>query len=181
MKLIRKATLALFVALIATGAMAQTAKFGHVHSSYVMSKMPEYKKAMKQLTVLDSTYNLELEKLAVEINKKVDEYNRDTISPQVIKETKAEEIQGLQIRAQQFQQRIEQDMQQQQAILFSPVRDKLLNAINAIAKEKELIYVFDISGGNPLYVSEKSVDLVPVLFERFGITFNAAEYKELGL
>ena len=58
-----------------------------------MSKMPEYATAMKQLTTLDSTYNIELEKLGVEINKKVDEYNRDTISPQIIKESKAEEIQ----------------------------------------------------------------------------------------
>jgi outer membrane protein len=121
MKLFKKATLTFVVALIATAAMAQTAKFGHVHSTYVMSKMPEYAKAMKALSALDSTYNIELEKLGVEINKKVDEYNRDTISPQIIKESKAEEIQGLQVRAQQFQQRIEQDMKQQQGVHFTPV------------------------------------------------------------
>ena len=91
MKSIRKAVLLIAVAMVATGAMAQAPKFGHVHSTYVMSKMPEYTKAMKKLAALDSTYSLELEKLAVEINKKVDEYNRDTVSTQVIKETKAEE------------------------------------------------------------------------------------------
>ncbi|MFC2079881.1 OmpH family outer membrane protein [Bacteroidota bacterium] len=181
MKVFRKATLIVAVALIATGAMAQTAKFGHVHSTYVMSKMPEYAKAMKQLTKLDSTYNIELEKLGVEINKKVDEYNKDTISPQIIKESKAEEIQGLQIRAQQFQQRIEQDMQQQQAILFTPVRDKVVSGINAISKEKNLIYVFDISAGNPVYVSDESVNLIPLLMEKFGITYDTNELMQLGL
>ena len=108
MKRFRKATLIMAFALIATGAMAQSAKFGHVHSTYVMSKMPEYTKAVKKLTSLDSMYNSELEKLSVEINRKTEEFYQDTISPKVIRDTKAEEIQGLQIRFQQFQQRIEQ-------------------------------------------------------------------------
>jgi len=181
MKQMRKASLAIALAMIFTGLMAQSSKFGHINSSYVMSKMPEYAKAMKKLAALDSTYSIELEKLSVEINKKVDEYNKDTISPQVIKETKAEEIQGLQIRAQQFQQRIEQDLQQQQAVLFAPVRDKIVNAINAIAKENKLIYVFDVSSGNPLYVSEESLDLVPLIFERFGIPYDPSELMNIGM
>lgn len=181
MKLFWKGTLVVVFALVASGTMAQTAKFGHVHSTYVMSKMPEYKKALKKLTALDSTYNVELEKLSVEINKKVDEYNNDTVSPEIIKEAKAQDIQGLQVRAQQFQQRVEQDMQQKQQELFAPVRDKVIKAINELAKEKELLYVFDISAGNPVYVSEKSVNLVPLLFEKFGIVFDPSELKQLGL
>jgi hypothetical protein len=55
MKLLRKATLAAAMTLIAVGAMAQSAKFGHVNATYVLSKMPEYTAAMKQLTKLDST------------------------------------------------------------------------------------------------------------------------------
>jgi outer membrane protein len=181
MKLIRKATLTVVVALIATAAIAQTANFGHVHSTYVMSKMPEYEEAMKKLTSLDSTYNLELEKLGVEINKKVEEFNNDITSPQIIKDAKAEEIQGLRIRAQQVQQKVEQDMQQQQAILFTPVRDKVVNGINAIAKEKDLIYVFDVSSGNPVYVSDKSVNLIPLLMEKFDIVFDPSDMSQLGL
>ena len=177
---LRKAMLTLAVAMIATVTMAQS-KFGHVNSSFLMSKMPEYEAAMKQLAKLDSTYQLELEKLAVEINRKVDEFNRDTISPDIIRESKAEEIQGLQMRAQQFQQRIEQDMQQQQAILFTPVRDKVVNAINAIAKENKLVYVFDVAAGNPVYVSEESIDLVPLILEKFGITYDPSELNQMGM
>lgn len=178
MKLVRKAILALALALIAVGAMAQSSKFGHVNATYVLSKMPEYTKAMKQLTVLDSTYNLELEKLAVEINKKVDEYNNDTLSPQLLKDVKAQEIQELQYRAQQFQQRIEQDMQQQQMKLIRPISNKIIKAINETAKEMKLIYVFDVSSGNPVYVSEESVDLVPILMKKFNVVYDPAELKQ---
>ena len=181
MKRFRKATLIMAFVLIATGAMAQSAKFGHVHSTYVMSKMPEYTKAVKKLTSLDSMYNSELEKLSVEINRKTEEFYQDTISPKVIRDTKAEEIQGLQIRFQQFQQRIEQDLQDQQAVLITPVRDKVINGINLIAKEKGLIYVFDVSQGNPVYMSDESVNLIPLLFEMFGIVVDANELMQLGL
>lgn len=178
MKLLRKATLAAAMTLIAVGAMAQSAKFGHVNATYVLSKMPEYTAAMKQLTKLDSTYNLELEKLAVEINKKVEEYNLDTLSPQLLKDVKAQEIQELQFRAQQFQQRIEQDLQQQQAKLIRPVSNKIITAINESAKEMKLIYVFDVSAGNPVYVSEESVDLVPILMKKFDISYNPSELMQ---
>lgn len=178
MNLFRKVTLAVALVSIAAGAMAQAAKFGHVNANFVLSKMPEYTKAMRQLTKLDSTYNLELEKLAVEINKKVDDYNNDTISPQLLKDVKAQEIQELQFRAQQFQQRIEQDMQQQQVQLIRPISNKVITAINAIAEERGLIYVFDVSSGNPVYVDEeKSVDLVPLLMEQFGISYDPSELR----
>lgn len=176
MKLLKKVTLAALMVMFTAGAMAQSAKFGHVNASFVLSKMPEYKKAMKELTKLDSTYNLELEKLAVEINRKADEYNNDTLSPQLLKDVKAQEIQELQFRYQQFQQRIEQDLQNQQMRLIRPISNKALSAINEIAEEKELVYVFDVSSGNPVYVNEdKSVDLVPLLMEKFGIAYDPNE------
>lgn len=178
MNLFRKLTLAVALVGIAAGAMAQTAKFGHVNANFVLSKMPEYTQAMQQLTKLDSTYNLELEKLAVEINKKVEDYNNDTLSPQLLKDVKAQEIQELQFRAQQFQQRIEQDMQQQQVQLIRPISNKVITAINRIAEERELVYVFDVSSGNPVYVDEeKSVDLVPLLMEDFGISYDPSELR----
>jgi outer membrane protein len=180
MKLLRKATLTFAIALISFGAIAQSAKFGHVNATYVLSKMPEYTAAMKQLTKLDSTYNLELEKLAVEINRKVEEYNNDTDTPQLLKDVKAQEIQELQIRAQQFQQRIEQDIQQQQAKLIRPISNKIITAINATAKEMKLIYVFDVSAGNPVYVSEESVDLVPILMKKFEIAYDPADLLQTG-
>ena len=179
MNLVKKATLALGMVLIAAGAMAQSAKFGHVNSSFVLSKMPEYGEAMKKLAKMDSAYNIELEKLSVEINKKIEEYNNDADVPQLLKDVKAQEIQELQIRAQQVQQRIEQDMQQQQQQLMRPISSKVITAINELAEENKLVYVFDVASGNPIYVSdERSMDLVPMLMERFEISYDPNELTQ---
>lgn len=177
--MIKKVTLALVMVLAVSAVMGQAPQFGHVNASFVLSKMPEYTEAMKKLAKTDSTYNLELEKLAVEINKKVEEYNNDAESPQLLKDVKAQEIQELQMRAQQFQQRIEQDIQQQQMQLMRPISTKVMNAINEIAADKGLVYVFDVSSGNPVYVDEdKSLDLVPLLMEKFGISYDPSELRQ---
>jgi outer membrane protein len=179
MKLFRQIILGVALVMIASGVMAQKPQFGHVNASFVLSKMPEYTDAMKKLTKMDSTYTIEMEKISVEINRKIEEYNNDVDSPQLMKDVKAQEIQELQIRAQQVQQRIEQDLQQQQMQLMRPISAKVMEAINDVAEENGLVYVFDISSGNPIYVSEeKSLDLVPLLMAKFGISYDPNELSQ---
>jgi outer membrane protein len=53
--------------------------------------------------------------------------------------------------------------------LIQPVMDKARNAIDEVAKEKGLIYVFDLSQGNPVYTSPESLDLLPLVKAKLGI------------
>jgi outer membrane protein len=60
-------------------------------------------------------------------------------------------------------------MQQRQVRLMQPIMDKARNAIDAVAKEKGLLYVFDISQGNPVYTSPESLDLLPLVKAKLGL------------
>ncbi len=167
MNKIKTAFLTVAIVLLSVTAMGQ--KFGHVNSQYIIQLMPEYDSISKVLVSLDSMYNVELERLQVEINKKIEAYTLDTISPQLVKDVKAQEIQELQMRAQAFQQRASEDLQTRPQQLMRPLYTKIIEGINEIAEENDLVYVFDVSQGNPLYVSDKSMDLVPMILTEFGI------------
>lgn len=169
MNKIRTASLILVIALFSIGVMGQQAKFGHVNSQYVIQLMPQYDSVAKVLMDLDSMYNVTLEKLQVEININIDQYNKLPDSPELIKEVKAQEIQQMQVRAQAFQQRAQEDLQTRPAQLMRPLYTKIIDAINELAEENGLVYVFDVSQGNPLYVSDKSLDLVPLILKKFDI------------
>lgn len=171
---IKTAFLTVTLALLSITVMGQAGKFGHVNSQYIIQLMPEYDSISKVIVSLDSMYSVELERLQVEINKKIEEYSNDTESPQLVKDVKASEIQELQMRAQAFQQRAQEDLQQRPQQLMRPLYTKIIDAINELAEDNELIYVFDVSQGNPLYVSDKSVDLVPLVLKKFGIEGNPA-------
>ena len=87
----------------------------------------------------------------------------------LIREAKASEIQEMQVRLQNFAQTAQQDLQQQSMVLIQPVMDKARKAIEEVAKENGLIYVFDMSQGNPVYASEESLDMLPLVKAKLGL------------
>ena len=145
-------------------------KFGHVTSEALLQAMPEYDSAQMKLEELRQHYTLELERIQVEINKKIEEFNQaEATMSDLIKEAKASEIQELQMRLQNYSQTAQQDLQQQGMLVMQPVMEKARAAIDEVAKENGLLYVFDLSQGNPIYTSEESLDMVPLVKAKLGV------------
>ena len=168
MKTFKKITLTLGILCIAMAINAQ--KFGHITSEQLLQAMPEYDSAQIKVQDLRSQYDLEIERIQVEINKKIEEFNQsETTISDLIREAKASEIQEMQVRLQNFAQTAQQDLQQQSMMFIQPVMDKAREAINEVAKEQGLLYVFDLSQGNPIYTSEESVDMLPLVQAKLGL------------
>ena len=164
----KRMTLALVIFSMALVVNAQ--KFGHITAEALLQDMAGYDSAQVKLQKLNQTYELEIERIQVEINKKIEEFQNtmDSMSD-LMKETKASEIQEMQARLQNFVQTAQQDLQQKQMSLIQPVMEKARGAIEEVAEEMGLIYVFDMSQGNPVYASEESVDLLPHVKAKLGL------------
>lgn len=168
MKTFKRITLTLGILCIAFAVNAQ--KFGHITSEQLLQAMPEYDSAQLQVQDLRSEYDLEIERIQVEINKKIEEFNQsESTLSDLIREAKASEIQEMQVRLQNFAQTAQQDLQQQSMMMIQPVMDKARGAIDEVAKEQGLLYVFDLSQGNPIYTSEESVDMLPLVKAKLGL------------
>ena len=168
MKTIKRITLTLGILCIALAVNAQ--KFGHITSEQLLQAMPEYDSAQMQVQDLRSQYDLEIERIQVEINKKIEEFNQsESTMSDLIREAKASEVQEMQVRLQNFAQTAQQDLQQQSMVMIQPVMDKARGAIDEVAKEQGLLYVFDLSQGNPIYSSEESVDMLPLVLAKLGL------------
>ena len=123
-----------------------------------------------ELEELRQHYTLELERIQVEINQKIEDFNQsEATMSDLIKEAKASEIQELQMRLQNYNQTAQQDLQQQQSLVMQPVMEKARGAIDEVAKEQGLLYVFDLSQGNPIYTSEESLDMIPLVKAKLGV------------
>jgi len=157
----------LAVGILSMAFVLHAQKFGHVSSEALLQAMPEYDSAQTKLQELQQHYELEIERIQVEINKKIEEFNQNEATmSELIKEAKASEVQELQMRLQNYSQTAQQDLQQQSQIVIQPVMEKARGAIDEVAKEHGLIYVFDISQGNPVYTSEESLDMLPLVKAR---------------
>jgi len=168
MNTMKRFTLALGILCMALAVSAQ--KFGHIQAELLLQDMPEYDSAQNKIDELRTSYDLEIERIQVEINKKIEDYQRgEQTMSNLIREAKASEIQEMQVRLQNFAQTAQQDLQQQSMVLIQPVMEKARKAIEDVAKEKGLVYVFDMSQGNPVYASEQSLDLLPLVKEKLGL------------
>jgi outer membrane protein len=160
----------LAIAIVGTAITLHAQKFGHITAEELLIAMPEYDSAQVKVEELRDHYTLEIERIQVEINKKIEDFtSKETTMSDLIKEAKASEIQELQMRLQNYSQTAQQDLQQQGQMVMGPVMDKARQAIDAVAKEKGLIYVFDLSSGNPIYTSEESLNMLPLVKAKLGL------------
>jgi outer membrane protein len=149
---------------------AQDLKFGHIDSRELLMSMPESDSAQAKIARLAADYDQQMEEMQVELNKKYDDYlqNRDKYT-NLIRQTKEADIQEMQQRIQNFQQMAQEDLQTQQSQLMRPIIEKANKAVREVAEEKGFIYIFDIGSGNPVYWSDKSTDVLPLVKGKLGI------------
>jgi outer membrane protein len=168
MKNIMKIIAALLLIITASGVSAQ--KFAHINSQELLAAMPESDSAQAMIEKLAANYESQLEEMQVEMNKKYDDYlnNRDSYTD-LIRQTKESEISDLQSRIQQFETIATQEIQTKRTELLRPILDKANGAIKNVAETNNFIYVFDISQGNPIYFSDQSIDILPLVKVKLGL------------
>lgn len=162
----------LFVLLCVSGTVsAQNFKFGHLNSQELIALMPERDSALIKL----QQYATELEETITEMQEEYQtKYNtyqqKQATWTAAVLESKQRELIEIQQRLEQFNQGAQQEYQQMNQVLFSPVVTKATNAINKVAKDNGFTYIYDLSTGClAFYNEEVSVDVLPLVKAELGI------------
>ena len=145
-------------ALFSVAATAQT-KFAHVNFGELVQLMPEADSAMVQLEAANNEAQETYSSMVSEFQSKYDQFEQKqaTWTP-AVRESKQKELMDIQTRVQEFQQAIQQDLNQLQNTLMSPIYQKAQDTVRSLAQAKGVIYVFDSS--TLLYVDDtQSIDL----------------------
>ncbi len=162
--------IAFLFAIISTAGNAQTLKFGHIDLQALIQDMPEretvetefngFQKDLEDiLGEMQKDYQTKLGELE-QLGEEVSELKRNA---------KISELQNLQERIQGYQMNAQQQIQQKYQELLNPLYEKAQVAINEVAREQELIYVFETSSNVVLYKSNHSIDLFPMVKQQLGI------------
>ncbi len=144
-------------------------RFGIVDSEYVLTQIPEYAKAQQQLDQLSRTWEGEIESLLSEANALRQAYEAEKVL--LTEELKAEReaaIKAKEDEAKTKQQTyfgIKGKIYTKRQELIKPIQDKIFNAVQDVARRRNLDVVFD-KGSEliTLYVSEK-VDISDEVIE----------------
>ena len=123
------------MAMMSLAATAQNIKIACVDMNEIIMIMPE----MAELEAQE-TYAAMVE----EYQTKAQQYQQKSESwTPTIRESKAAELQQIEMRIQEFNQAISQELQQTQQMLQMPIVEKAQKAVNELAKEKGVAFVAD--------------------------------------
>jgi outer membrane protein len=158
--------------LLAGFVNAQTPKFGHIDLQALIQVMPERATAETEFNDFQTDLEDLLTTMQTEYQNMLTEFeNLDTNASELVRNAKIQDIQDKQQRIQNFQGNAQQQLQTKYSELLQPVLEKAEVAIEEVAKEQGLLYVFDVSpqSGAVLYKSTESMDILPLVKTRLGI------------
>ena len=152
-------------------ASAQNLKFGHINRNELIQAMPEFDSARVALEKLNTELQNAAELLQVELNNKYEAYLKDGKNmTDLVRQTKEQELQDYQRRLTEFQTNAQNQMQEKQVALFTPVTDKADKAIKEVGKANGFIYVFDLSQPQIIYFDDtKSTDIMTLAKAKLGL------------
>jgi len=135
-------------------------KYAYVDTEYILENIPEYQDAQNQLDDLAEEYQDEIEEKYAEIQKMYSNYQAEAVlMPEDIKVKKKDEIIAFEKTVKDLQiQRFgkDGDLFLKREELVKPIQEKIYNAIEDIASEKNYAFVFDKAGAlTILYVNAK--------------------------
>jgi len=163
-----KKLIVLLLMILPLGAIAQEVKIAFVKTQEVFMAMPEVSGMEKQMADLNEKYRVELKQMQDEYQKKYSDFvaQQDSLTEN-IKMRRMQELQDMEQRTQNFIQISQQDFQKKQGELFTPIQDKLKNAIKAVGDEKGYTYILDPQ--IVLYQGNTAVDATQFVKAKLGI------------
>lgn len=145
--------LILMLALLAPMSMFAQ-KFGHLNSQQIMNDMPEFVKARGEIEATAKQYENDLKAMQDELQRKAQEYEKTKSTMNATKQKETEdELMKLNEKIRTAYNDNTQALQKTQQEKMQPITAKLVNAIQAVGKAGNYVYIMDVTSGIP-YISQ---------------------------
>ena len=158
----------MMLGLFAASQVSAQAKMAYVSVDEVVQLMPEYKKAMSDMAQYDSALQINYAETVKELNRQDSMFRADSAKwSNAIRTANREKMKKLLADLQGFEQSYQQQMQQKQEELMTPVAQKANALISDVAKASGYTYVFRKEA---LLVYPDTDDLLPAVKKKLGPT-----------
>jgi outer membrane protein len=143
---------------------AQAQKIGYVDSQIILTQLPEAIKAQGDLDALTNLWSNQIDSMKQSLQNQYTEYQKQAgTMTEEQKQTKQQEILNLEQQIYTFQnQKFGQpngEIFQKQEEIFEPVKQKIYAAIEQVAKDEGMQFMFDKSGDIILLYADSAFDM----------------------
>ncbi len=168
-----------FVCLLLSATYAQ--KYAYIDSEYIMENIPEYKDAQLEIDNLSKQWQKEIELKFKEIDNLYKAFQAESVLlPEDVKKKRENEIIALEKEAKDLQKKRfgkDGDLFKKRQDLVKPIQDKVYNAIEKRAQDKNFIFVFDKAGSLTIMYADSKYDISDDILDDMGYKLNKAAPK----
>jgi outer membrane protein len=147
-------------------------RFGYIDTDFILSKMPDYKKAQDEINQLSEAWEKEIQ----ENKKKIDGLYSSLQAEQVLlteemKKERLEAIQKKETELKEYQKKIFGFgglffLKKQE--LIKPIQDKVWDAVDKVCKENNLAIMFDKAGELVMIYTDPRHDYTDFVLDQLG-------------
>ncbi len=161
-----------FVLIVSTLSLSAQ-KFAYIDSKYVLSHMPEYMAAQKQINELSAEWQAQVEQKYTAIEQLEKSFQAEKILlTEDMKKKREADINERREEAKQYQKSkfgVEGDLFKKREELVAPIQEQIFQAIEDIASQSQYMVVFDkASHSNMLYTNPKH-DISDKVLKKMGL------------
>ena len=157
------------IALLLPNILLGQLNIGYVDSNTILKQLPDAQDAQKRLDALVQEWKEEIQKMERELNTKRTDFEKTKLIMSDTKRIQIEsEISKLENDIANFRQGkfgYQGELYTQQAEIMKPVQNKVFLAIEAVAEEEELDYVFDRSGDILFLYAKEEHDITSLVLK----------------
>ena len=163
----------LLTILILAAFQANAQKFGYVDTEYILSKMPEYRDAQKEIDKLSVKYQQEIISKRKSIDSLKNIYAKEEILyTEEMKRKKTDAIEKEEKTLIKYQNSIfgyEGRIFLKRQELIRPIQDQVFEAVEKVAKKHKLQFVFDKAGDLTILYVNATHDYTDFVLEALGL------------
>lgn len=147
-------------------------RFAYVDTKYVLDNIPEYESAQKQLNIITTEWQDEIEALYTDIEKLYKEYEVEkVILSDELKRKREEEILAKEKEVKELQKKYfgtNGELFQKRQELVKPIQDQVFNAVKEIGENGNYAIIFDVASGMGILFNDPKYDKSDEVLEKLG-------------
>ncbi|HPH84170.1 MAG TPA: OmpH family outer membrane protein [Ferruginibacter sp.] len=151
----------------------QAQRYAIIDSKYILEKIPDYKEAQKKLDQFSELWQQEIDQKQVAVDKMVKDYDAEQVMlTDVLKKKREDEIYNKEKELRDLQKKrygFEGDLFKKRQELIKPIQDKVYNAVQKLAVDKQYDFILDKSEGITVIFADPKLDKSDDVLRNLGV------------
>ncbi len=159
------------VVLFAGAVNAQ--RYAIIDSKFILDKIPDYRDAQKRLDQFSELWQQEIDQRQTALTKMFRDYDAEQVMlPDDLKKKREDELFNKEKELRDLQKRrfgFEGDLFRKRQELIKPIQDKVYNAVQRLAVEKQYDFILDKSEGITVIFADPKLDRSEDVLRNLGV------------